>query len=46
MDKSPFFEGKPFTGICVGYHKNGIRTEWDVDGKKTFQGNFVDGNEE
>jgi len=26
--------------------ENGIRTEWSEDGKKTFEGNFVDGNEE
>ena len=26
--------------------ENGVKTEWDEDGKKTFQGNFVDGNEE
>jgi antitoxin component YwqK of YwqJK toxin-antitoxin module len=26
--------------------ENGVRTEWDEGGKKTFQGNFVDGNEE
>jgi len=23
-----------------------VRKEWDEDGKLTFQGNFVDGNEE
>ena len=26
--------------------EHGIRKEWNEDGKKTFQGNFVDGNEE
>jgi antitoxin component YwqK of YwqJK toxin-antitoxin module len=26
--------------------ENGIRTEWSEDGKKTYEGNFVDGNEE
>jgi antitoxin component YwqK of YwqJK toxin-antitoxin module len=25
---------------------NALMTEWSEDGKKTFQGNFVDGNEE
>ena len=26
--------------------ENGLRTEWDEEGRKTFQGNYVDGNEE
>ena len=26
--------------------ENGLRKEWDENGKLTFQGNFVDGNEE
>jgi antitoxin component YwqK of YwqJK toxin-antitoxin module len=26
--------------------QDGVRTEWDEDGRKTFQGNFVNGNEE
>ena len=34
----------------TSYYKNGIengfRKEWDENGKLTFQGNFVDGNEE
>ena len=25
--------------------KDGLCTEWDSDGRITFQGNFVDGNE-
>ena len=25
--------------------EHGIRTEWNEDGKKTFEGNFIDGNE-
>ena len=34
----------------VKHYKNGkehgVRTEWDEGGKKTFEGNFIDGNEE
>ena len=26
--------------------ENGFRKEWDINGNLTFQGNFVDGNEE
>ena len=26
--------------------ENGLWTEWNEEGKKTFQGNFVDGNEQ
>jgi antitoxin component YwqK of YwqJK toxin-antitoxin module len=26
--------------------ENGLRTEWSEDGKKTYEGNFVNGNEE
>ena len=26
--------------------ENGLWTEWDEDGKKTFQGTFKDGNEQ
>ena len=26
--------------------ENGLRTEWDEEGRKSFQGNYVDGNEE
>ena len=26
--------------------EHGLRKEWDRNGKLTFQGNFVDGNEE
>ena len=26
--------------------EHGIRKEWDEDGKITFRGNFVDGNQE
>ena len=37
-------------GSMTEWYKNGkehgVRTEWGEDGKKTFQGNFVDGNEE
>ena len=37
-------------GSMTEWYKNGkehgVRTEWSEDGKKTFQGNFVDGNEE
>ena len=37
-------------GSMTEWYKNGkehgVRTEWSEDGKKTFQANFIDGNEE
>jgi len=35
-----------FSCLQIQKSKNGIKTEWSEDDKKTFQGNFVDGNEE
>jgi hypothetical protein len=39
-------EGKKYVKHYKNGKENGLRIEWDEDGKKTFEGNFVDGNEE